>query len=135
MRTLFAELGRHQLAAFAATAVDFLCMIGLVELGSASPVLATAVGAACGAVTNFALGRTAVFRATDDAVPAQAARYALVSGTSLALNALGVHILAIVIGAHYLGARLLTSLVVSVAWNYPLQRNFVFRRPARELAG
>jgi putative flippase GtrA len=131
----FAELGKHQLAAFAATAVDFGCMIALVELASMSPVVATIAGATCGAITNFALGRGAVFRATTDPIPMQALRYALVSATSLALNAVGVHILADNIGAHYLGARLAISFIVSVAWNYPLQRSFVFRRPSRELAG
>jgi putative flippase GtrA len=133
-RGVFAELGKHQIAALIATAVDFAVMIALVELAGASPVLATAVGAACGAVTNFTLGRTAVFGATHDRVHVQALRYAFVSGTSLGLNALGVHVLAIMLGTHYVAARLITSFFVSVLWNFPLQRHFVFRR-ARELAG
>ncbi len=131
-RQALAELGKHQVAAFVATAVDFVVMIALVELAGASPVLATVAGATCGAITNFSLGRTAVFAATHDRVHAQAVRYALVSATSLGLNALGVYVLAVMFSAHYVAARVVTSLLVSVAWNFPLQRHFVFRRP-REL--
>jgi putative flippase GtrA len=133
-RPALAELGKHQIAALLATAVDFAVMIALVELASASPVVATVIGAACGAVTNFTLGRTAVFGATHDRIHAQALRYALVSATSLGLNALGMYLLSDKLGAHYVAARLATSLLVSVAWNFPLQRHFVFRRP-RALVG
>jgi len=130
VNALAAELGKHQAAAFVATSVDFFVMIGLVEIGGISPVVATAIGAACGAVTNFALGRTAVFVATAGSIPGQAVRYALVSATSLGLNALGVHLLAVLGSVHYVVARVLTSVFVSVAWNFPLQRQFVFRRSA-----
>ena len=55
-------------------------------------------------------------------------RYALVSATSLALNAAGEALFNGVLGLHYLIARILTSVVVSNAWNYPMQRFFVFSR-------
>jgi putative flippase GtrA len=127
-----AVLLRHQVGAFAATAVDFAVMIALVHDGLVSPVIATALGAACGAGTNFALGRHWVFPAgLADGPRHQAARYALVALGSLGLNTLGE--LALNGGAHvqYVVARLFVSALVSLGWNYPLQRRWVFAPRAR----
>ena len=47
------QLARHQLGALVATLIDFGVMIALVEVGFVGPVVATAFGAACGALGNF----------------------------------------------------------------------------------
>jgi putative flippase GtrA len=120
-------LGRHQVAALVATAVDFATMIALVELAGARAPVATAVGACSGAVTNFALGRTWAFGARDGAIGPQAARYAVVSSASAAWNAFGEWLAHDVANVPYVLARACVALVVSLAWNYPMQRWFVFR--------
>jgi putative flippase GtrA len=133
---LLGLLARHQTGAIVATAVDFLVMIGWVELGRGSPVVGVAVGAASGAITNFLLGRQWIFRATDRSVAAQAVRYALVSAGSLGLNSLGEHLLLRALALSYVLTRVLVAALVGVGWNFPLQRYFVFRRraePAVEL--
>ena len=119
---------RHHASSLAATAVDFLVMIACVQFGRVNPVAGTVAGATAGAVTNFLLGRHWTYRRGDEAVAGQAARYALVSGASLGLNALGEHLLANVLGIQYILARVLTAFAVSNLWNYPLQKLFVFRR-------
>jgi len=86
---LWRLLGRHQVGAITATAVDFLVMVALVEILRAPPALAAALGAMAGAATNFVLGRRWVFRVRSAAVLAQAGR---------------------------------------LAWNFPLQRRFVYVR-------
>jgi putative flippase GtrA len=91
-------------------------------------VAATAVGAFCGAVTNFTLGRVFTYKVSDAPVLGHAVRYVLVSGAGLGLNAAGEYLFAIVLGVQYLAARVITSIIVSTAWNYPLQRSFVFSR-------
>ena len=120
-------LGRHQLGAFAATAIDFASMVVLVEYAAASPTLAAAAGATLGGVTNFALGRSWVFRRASGGAAGQAARYALVSAASAGLNAAGEHLLHGVAGMQYVLARVLGSVAVSLLWNFPMQRRFVFR--------
>jgi putative flippase GtrA len=119
-------VGKHQVSSLVATGVDWLVMIAAVEWLRVSPVLATVFGAASGAIVNFRLGRTWTFRATTARASGQAWRYALVSASSLGLNALGVWVLASLLGAHYVLARLGTGLAVSLFWNFPLQRRFVF---------
>jgi putative flippase GtrA len=125
-------LGRHQIGSVVATAADFLTMIAFVQCFGVPPVGATAIGATVGAVTNFLLGRAWIFPRHRGHVTAQAFRYALVSGASAGWNVLGEHVLHDREHLQYVGARALVSLAVSLAWNFPLQRWFVFqeRRPA-----
>jgi putative flippase GtrA len=124
---LWSTLGRHQVGAIAATAVDFAAMIALVECLGVSPVTATVAGALLGAVTNFALGRAWVFRRHSGHWAAQGARYAVVSGASAGWNALGEHLVHDVARVQYVAARVFVSIVVSLLWNFPMQRRFVFR--------
>jgi putative flippase GtrA len=122
---------KHQAGALAATVVDFGVMIAMVELVGLHPAAATAVGATCGAVTNFTLGQRWIFDGNDRRTPAQAARYALVSAGSLGLNTAGEALVNGVLGVRYVLARLLVAVTVSVAYNFPLHRTFVFPQRAR----
>jgi putative flippase GtrA len=123
-------LVRHQAGALVATAVDFGTMIFLVEVLRASPVLATALGAACGAFANFAMSRGWVFPRHEGTVTGQAGRYAAVSAGSLLLNTLGEALVHGVLGVPYVLARAVVAVLVSVAYNFPLHRAFVFRERA-----
>ena len=125
---------RHNIVSMAATGVDFATMIGLVELLRFSPVLATVVGAAAGGITSFTLGRHFTYRSQTDPVSSQMLRYGLVSGASLGLNALGEHLILFLLASHYVLGRILVATTVNNAWNYPMQRGFVFvpRKPAKE---
>jgi putative flippase GtrA len=125
--TTWRTLGRHQLGAMVATAVDFATMVGGVERLGMSPVTATAMGAVLGAVTNFLLGRSWIFRRNDGRWTQQAVRYAVVAGASAGWNALGEFLLHDLAFVPYLPARIVTSIAVSLLWNFPVQRRFVFR--------
>jgi len=125
--SFFASFTRSQLASLAATVIDFSTLVFLVEVGGVWYVLATAVGAALGSLTNFTLGRHWTFKATDGKLSAQALRYALVSGTSLILNSLGVFSFTEFLGLPYAVSKGVTSLLVGFLFNFPMQRNFVFK--------
>jgi putative flippase GtrA len=127
-------LFRHQIAALAATSIDFVTMFTLVELFAAAPSHATLVGASAGAGANFVLGRKYTFPDSEGSVAGQLVRYTVVAGMSALLNAFGVWMLGR-FGVPYGGARLATALVVSVAWNFPMHRAFVFAPPAEEASG
>lgn len=135
-RSTLSLLGRHQAASVVSTAVDFATMTLLVELGWLLPATATFLGAAAGGVTNFTLGRH-VFGAMQGGATTlygQALRYALVSAASAVLNAVGVHLLVHYVGAHYVLGRTAVAIGVSLAWNFPMQRRFVFRDGIKPLA-
>jgi len=119
------------MASVVATGLDFGTMTVLVELGVLGPALATLVGASFGAVVNFLLGRR-IFRATGASAAPQALRYAVVSAASAAFNSLGVYVLHHRADVQYLVARVAVAILVSIFWNFPLHRRFVFRdRAAR----
>jgi putative flippase GtrA len=119
-------VARHQLGAAVATGADFGVMIACVQAGLPAAA-GTAVGAGAGAGVSFALGRHWIFPAgSRERVHVQAIRYGLVSLASLALNALGEFVLHDVGRLQYVVARVLVAGVVGLAWNYPLQRGWVF---------
>ena len=122
-----AQLGKHQIGSLVATVVDFGSMVAWVQLVHVSPVGATALGATAGGVTNFLLGRSWIFRAAAVAALPQALRYAVVSAASAGWNSAGEWLVHDRLGVQYLLARAIVAVVVSLAWNYPMQRHFVFR--------
>jgi putative flippase GtrA len=127
---LATSFGRHQVGAIVATGIDFGTMSILISgLGFFAP-LATAIGAAVGGLSNFVLGRYWIFSAKDGHAGEQAWRYVLVSAVSLGLNAGGEYILHDRLGIQYLLARVIIASAVSVGWNFPIQRAFVYRHRA-----
>jgi phosphatidylglycerophosphate synthase/putative flippase GtrA len=127
------SLGRFGLNAFAAalaTGVDFAVALTLVWVGL-GPFIATAGGCAVGALVNFGFNRAVTFRSR--AAPlAQAGRYALVSLTSLGLNAGGVALLLSLPALSYSVAWWVVRCAVFVLWNYPLHSGYVFADPDLE---
>lgn len=121
---------RGTVAAVVATALDFAVVVALVSGLAFSPWLATGLGALIGAAVNFSLGRHWAFGGAEHPAGPQAFRYGVVSGTSAALNAGGVAVLGI-LPVPYPIAWAVVRLIVFLAWNYPLQRDYVFgvRRP------
>jgi putative flippase GtrA len=119
-------LSQHQLSSLVATGVDYVIMIACVSLFGLSPVVGTVLGALCGAVTSFTLGRRWVFDARRGDLRGQALRYAMVSAVSLCCNAGGEWLL-LRVGLQYVLARVVTSIVVGIGWNFPMHRHFVFR--------
>ncbi|GAC1559805.1 MAG: hypothetical protein NVS3B10_18370 [Polyangiales bacterium] len=124
---LWAVLGKHQLAALACTVVDFAVMLGWVRGLHGGIVVATVAGSVVGGALNFALGRRWAFHATASAPGGQAARYVLVALATLALNAAGMALFGV--RSAILVARFFVAAIVSVFWNFPMQRWFVFRAP------
>jgi putative flippase GtrA len=126
VRRTFWQWVRHHATSFASTAVDYALMVAVVEVAHVPPVPATAVGACGGALANFFVNRSFTYRAETGRVSAQAWRFGLVSAASLGLNALGEYLFHNVLGLQYMVARVITSVIVSNGWNYPMLRFFVF---------
>ena len=119
---------RHHATAIVATAADYLVMVSCVEVLGLHAVAATALGALAGAMTSFQLGRQYTYRVVDAAVAGQVWRHAVIALASLGLNTAGEYFFHVELRIEYLLARVITSVIVSNAWNYPMQRYFVFAR-------
>ncbi len=122
---------RNQTAKLLATAAEFLLMVLLVTRAGLPPWLATMLGCLPGAVLHFTINRFWAFKAGAPFLP-QASRYTFVSLTSALLNGGGVSVLMYLPGLDYRLAWVLVRLVVASAWNYPLQRDYVYTAPNPE---
>jgi putative flippase GtrA len=120
-------LARHQVGSLVATLVDFGAMIAVVRFLGLTAVEGTCIGATCGAIANFTLGRLWIFESRAESARGQAVRYAFVSLASLGLNAFGEFLLHDCLRVQYVVARAIVAIVVSVGWNFTMQRVFVFR--------
>lgn len=105
--------------------------------------LSVAVGAVVGGIVNCCINYRFTFHAKGQSVKAVAVKYAMVWVGSLLLNMYGttgvatllskwqwLHDIGFTSDGIFAAARLFASLVVSLAWNFVLQRNFVYRPSA-----
>ena len=126
-----ARFVRANLAAAIATGIEYLLVTGLLVAG-AHYLTAAGAGAVTGAVTDFSLKRHFAFdRSERAAVGREGLRYLWVSAVSLALNLALAW--ALVAGLRFpsLPGVIGASILVAVAWNYPLHRWYVFREAAQ----
>ena len=119
----FWEWIRHHTAAVISTIVDYSVMVATRRARaprSRSP--ATPIAAFAGAVTNFTLEPPLHLpRGRQPGRAARLWRYVLVSACSLGLNTLGEYLF--LDGARTCStcvARVITSIIVSNVWNYPM---------------
>ena len=127
--------GRSLLTSLLTTALDFGTLLGLTELGGVNYVLATWIGTVVGSLANFTINKVWAFAARDaPAVPALG-RFVLVQAGASGLHTVGVWALTRFGRLPYPGSKAVVAAAVYLAWNYPLNRWFVFnprhqRRPA-----
>lgn len=128
MRKLLSHnFSKSQYAALIATGCDFFCLIILVEFFSIWYVPATTFAALLGAIVNFILGRYWCFKANEQHWPNQAMRYFWVALGSLFLNTMGVFLITELLVTQYLLSKILVSIIIGFAFNYPLHRFYVFK--------
>jgi putative flippase GtrA len=125
---------KAQLASLLATGVDFIVtflllrLAGLPSAGASGGVTIYGVtGTICGGITHFMISRQWVFNARDGRWRGQVNRYLLVWIGNLALNAAGLYLLSRA-GLAPMLAKVITATTVAVAYNYTLQKRFVFNR-------
>ena len=134
---------RSSLSSQLASWIDMGSSIGLVALG-VSGWVATPVGAVLGGIVNCCINYKFTFRAGDCPVKAVAVKYLLIWIGSVLFNTVGTSLLAHVLDQWHIldalgfttvgsfaAARLIVSLVVSLAWNFLMQKHFVYKRRDR----
>ena len=102
--------------------------------------LSVAVGAVVGGIVNCCINYRFTFHAKGQSVKAVGVKYLLVWTGSLLLNMYGTTFVAMMLShwewlislgfkpdGIFAASTLLVSLIVSLAWNFVLQRNFVYR--------
>ncbi len=118
---------KANMASLVASVSDFFITVIVFQFFHTSALTAGVTGTAGGGIINFLMGRHWVFNAGKVKAHRQAGRYMLVWSGNLLLNGAGMYILAQKAGWYYLLAKVITSVLVAVGYNYPLQKKFVFR--------
>lgn len=121
------SLTRSTCTALVATIVDFAVLMSSVELLNFHYTIGTALGAALGATTNFLSNRYWAFPSHNEWIFYQAFKYVVVSCCSLVLNVCFVFCFTEWMHWNYLISKFATSILVAIAWNYPLHKYFVFK--------
>ena len=121
------RFAKAQLASFVASVVDYFVTILCVEVLGFWYLAGISTGTIMGGMTNFSIGRHWVFRGGERERNIQLFRYFLVWTGYLLLTTIGVYLLKHFGHQHYLISKVSVSLFLAIAYNYPLQKRYVFR--------
>jgi len=114
------------LSGIAATVIDVVAMILLIELGNVPVGFAAFLAASTGAIVNFAVSKFWAFRDTSPVDGRQVATFAMVALVTAGFVAVSVHVLAVMIGIQYLAAKAIAAVLIFACWSYPAQARLVF---------
>lgn len=123
MKTFF----KANLASLTASSSDFVITVIAVQLLSVDPFYASIIGTICGGIINFYICRNWVFHARETSVQFQGRKYFITWVGNLLLNSGGVYVYIRVLEMNYVISKLIVSLIVSIVYNYPMQKKYVFR--------
>ncbi|MES2998154.1 MAG: GtrA family protein [Pseudomonadota bacterium] len=123
MKTLFWQFSRFFIVGGSSAIIQFAILIGLVEIFSVRPILASSFGYLGGALLNYLLNHYFTFRS---ALPHRQAlfRFSLNSLFGLILNFYMMNFLLVYYS--YLLSQILTSIVI-LLWNFIIHRCWTFR--------
>ena len=123
---------KAQLSAFTGGLCAYGIMIFLTEIAGIHYLLSIAVACILGAVVNFSLNRTWSFysrsRSYKFSSAQQLMRFALVLISSILLKISGTYLFTSLVGIDYKISRIITDMIVSLGYNYVLQRFWVFKK-------
>lgn len=115
------------IASLTASSCDYLVTVLMVRYFNTDPVIGGVTGTVFGGLVNFFVGRNWVFKARDHSVTLQGKRYLLSWMGNLILNICGLYILIKLFNVQYLIAKVTTSVFVAFAYNYHIQKQYVFK--------
>jgi putative flippase GtrA len=118
---------KANIASVVATTCDYGLTVVLKELMGLNEFAAGVSGTVMGGIVNFFISRHWVFKAGNEHVYSQGKKFFITWAGNLVLNATGYYLLVHYTNIHYVIAKLITSLTVMLAYNYPLQKKYVFK--------
>lgn len=126
---------KAQVSAFSGGILDYLIMLGCTELLHIHYTISIAIGGIIGAVLNFSVNRYWTFnedQAKKSPVGNQLIRFIFVVAGSIALKSSGTYLFTTWLQLNYKITRVIVDIIVSLAFNYTLQKYWVFRKPAQQ---
>lgn len=128
----FYTFWKAQFSAFAGGMFDYALMILLTEAGHIFYTNSILISGLCGAVVNYSLNRYWTFDARSVTKITQLKRFVVVVMGSILLKSSGTYLLTELLHLDYKISRLCVDAVVSLGFNFTLQKYWVFKAPKQE---
>lgn len=123
---------KAQMSAFIGGVVDYLVMVFFTEVFNVHYTLSIAIGGVIGAIVNFSINKKWAFHTKGipykNSLVKQFLRFVAVVINSILLKASGTYVITTYLGLDYKISRIITDLVVSLGFNYTLQKYWVFKK-------
>lgn len=116
-----AEIFRFAFTGGVCFVVEFLCLTLMVEFFHVPVLIATAIAFLISVAVNYVLCVKWVFTGAKDGGAAVRTAFLITSGMGFGLNELFMWLLNIVLGVHYMIAKVISTLLVMI-WNYFTKR-------------
>lgn len=114
-------------ASLTASIFDYIVTVLMVRYLHTDPLLGGVTGTVFGGMLNFFIGRHWVFKARQHSVSSQGKRYLVTWIGNLVLNTVGLFVFIKILKVQYIIAKVITSLIVAFAYNYHIQKRYVFK--------
>ncbi len=134
MKSVFV-FAKAQVSAFTGGLLDYLVMILCTELLHIHYTISIAIGGVIGAVLNFSVNRYWTFtasKASQVPVGFQLVKFVFVVAGSIMLKSSGTYLLTNLLALDYKITRIMVDIIVSLGFNYVLQKYWVFKKPTVE---
>lgn len=122
------EFLKAQLSAFVGGLSDFAIYSFCYKILLISAPLANVVSGSLGAVVNFTINRYWSFNNTATPLASQLWKFIIVVTGSICLKSTGIYFLVDVGGGHFLLSKAVIEIIVSLGFNFTLQKFWVFRK-------
>lgn len=122
---------KAQVSAFSGGIVDYLVMIACTELLHIHYTISIAIGGIIGAIVNFSINRYWTFdanQASKNPVGNQLIKFIFVVAGSITLKSSGTYLFTNSLHIDYKISRIAVDIIVSLSFNYVLQKYWVFRK-------
>jgi len=117
---------KAQASSLVASAIDFGVTIIAVNLFGWWYLAASITGTVTGGAVNFYVNRKWVFESESKAINWQILKYILVWSGNLIIVTAGVFMLTHFFNLNYVLAKVLSSVLTGISYNYIMQKQFIF---------
>ncbi len=119
---------RAQLSAFIGGLSDFGIYTFCYTVLKFTAPFSNVISGSLGAIVNFTINRYWSFGNTQKSIGSQLWKFIIVVAGSIALKSFGIHLLVDIWHLHFLLSKLIVEIIVSLGFNYTLQRFWVFKQ-------
>lgn len=119
---------KAQISAFVGGAFDFGIYSFCYKVLEIAAPFSNAISGSLGAVINFTINRYWSFNSTETPLGKQLWKFVLVVMGSIVLKSSGIFVLVDLYELNYLVGKLIVEIIVSLGFNFTLQKHWVFKK-------